>query len=366
MPEINEQRRNFLYKIAAVGAGTASMMMSLSGCGKRGNDTNTREGYGKLNNNQTERTVMEYIPQYLRLHENGELKDRAETLTEMMRQCRLCPRECGVDRLAGEKGFCRASSQLVVSSYNPHYGEEAPLVGQGGSGTIFMSHCSLRCVFCINWEVSHEGQGHERPVEDLALMMLGLQKIGCHNNNVVTPTHFSPHIVKALDFAASGGLKIPLVWNTCGWERMEVLKLLDGVVDIYLPDFKYADNNMAMKYSAGASTYVEDTKAALLEMNRQVGVAKPDTDGIMYRGLMIRHLVMPNDVSGSLDVMTWIAENLPKDTYVNIMSQYKPMYKADDYPEISRKIKRGEYADVVDHAESLGLTNLDIQGYPLF
>jgi putative pyruvate formate lyase activating enzyme len=271
---------------------------------------------------------------------------------------------CGVNRLEGEEGFCQASSRLEISSYHPHFGEEAPLVGDGGSGTIFLTNCGLRCVFCINWEISHGGQGSKKSIKDLAYMMLSLQKRGCPNINVVTPTHYAPHIVLALDIAAAEGLRIPLVYNTCGWERVEILKLLDGVVDIYLPDFKYADSEMADTYSSGADTYAEVTKQALLEMQRQVGVAKPAYNGLMYRGLMIRHLVMPNDVSGTSEVIDWIAANLPKDTYLNLMSQYRPMYKAFDYPEIARRITKKEYSDVVKHARQAGLTRLDIQGYP--
>jgi len=194
-------------------------------------------------------------------------------------------------------------------------------------------------------------------------MMLRLQKAGCHNINLVTPTHYSPHIVLAVDIAASKGLKIPLVYNTCGWERMEILKLLDGVIDIYLPDFKYSDSKIAAKYSSEARSYPGIAKEALLEMHRQVGVAKPAKDGLIYSGLMIRHLVMPNNVGGTKEVIKWIAENLPSDTYLNIMSQYRPMYKAFDYPEISRRITYEEYKEAVKHAGDSGLTNLDIQEY---
>jgi putative pyruvate formate lyase activating enzyme len=193
--------------------------------------------------------------------------------------------------------------------------------------------------------------------------MLILQNKGCHNINLVTPTHYSPHIVLAVDLAASEGLRLPLLYNTCGWERPEILKMLDGIIDIYLPDFKYSDGKMAAKYSSGSETYPKITKAALLEMNRQVGVAKPAEDDLMYRGLMIRHLVMPNGVSGVKEVIEWIAENLPKDTYLNIMSQYTPMYKAFDYQEISRRITREEYNKAIRWAKEAGLTNLDIQGY---
>ncbi|NIM52837.1 MAG: radical SAM protein [Gemmatimonadales bacterium] len=304
----------------------------------------------------------DFEPGYLKLHRSGELKRRGEQLWQVMKSCSLCPRECGAARLDGQAGFCHGTSQLVIASHHPHFGEERPLVGRGGSGTVFFSNCNLRCVFCINWQISQGGVGESRSLEDLAEMMLHLQGLGCHNINIVTPTHYSPHIVLALDIAAARGLRLPLVYNTCGWERPEILRKLDGVVDIYLPDFKYADGAMASTYSSGADTYPEITKAALLEMHRQVGVAKPAEDGLMYRGLMIRHLVMPNGVSGAKQVIGWIAENLPKDTYVNIMSQYRPMYKAFDYPEIARQLTRAEYTEVVEYARQAGLTNLDIQG----
>jgi len=303
-------------------------------------------------------------PGYLKLHKTGELKKRGEELWEIMKSCRLCPRECGVNRIEGNKGFCQASAQLEIASYHPHFGEERPLVGKGGSGTIFYSNCNLRCVFCINWEISQGGEGIVRSIEDVADMMLRLQNMGCININIVTPTHYSPHTVLALDIAAGQGLRVPLVYNTCGWERLDILKKLDGIVDIYLPDFKYSDGSMAAKYSSGAETYPEIVQKALLEMHRQVGVAKPAEDGRMYRGLMIRHLVMPNNVSGSKNVLEWIANNLPKDTYVNIMSQYRPTYKAHDFPDIARRITRQEYGDAVRWAKDAGLTNLDIQGTP--
>jgi putative pyruvate formate lyase activating enzyme len=306
----------------------------------------------------------EFEAAYLELHRSGELKKRGERLWQIMESCELCPRKCGVNRLAGVVGFCGASSKLVISGYNPHFGEEDPLVGTGGSGTIFMTHCSLRCVFCINWETSQGGHGTERSLEDMADMMLALQDTGCHNVNFVTPTHYSPHILRALDIAAGKGLGVPVVWNTCGWERLEILEELDGVVDIYLPDYKYSDGKMAAKYSSTAEDYPEITQKALVEMNRQVGVARPPESGIMQRGLMIRHLVMPNGVSGSPDVMRWIAKNLPRDTYVNIMSQYRPTYEAFDHPAIDRRITSEEYDEVVEAARKAGLTNLEIQGYP--
>ena len=309
-------------------------------------------------------TGSDFEPAYLKLHKTGELEKRAEKLWAIMERCQLCPRRCGVNRLKGMSGFCGApGATLVVSAFHPHFGEERPLVGNGGSGTIFLTHCNLRCVFCQNWEISQLGRGIESNIGELAGMMLALQKIGCHNINLVTPTHYSAPILKALDIAAETGLRLPIVYNTSGWERLEILKLLDGIVDIYLPDFKYWDSDMSAKYSSGAESYPEITREAILEMHRQVGVAKPAKDGIMQRGLMIRHLVMPNNTGGSEKIMEWIAGNLPKDTYVNIMAQYNPVYKAYDYPEISRRITSEEYEKVVKRAQEMGLTNLDIQGY---
>ena len=304
-----------------------------------------------------------FEPAYLKLHRTGALRRRADKLWALLESCRLCPRECGAGRQRDEEGFCRASRDVEVSSYHPHFGEERPLSGRGGSGTIFLTHCSLRCVFCINWEVSQGGQGWRRRIEELTEMMLDLQRRGGHNVNVVTPTHYSPHLVRALDDAAGRGLRLPVVYNTCGWERLEVLKLLDGVVDIYLPDFKYRDGKKAAKYSSGAETYPEVTREAILEMHRQVGVAHPAPDGLVHRGLMIRHLVMPSDVGSTKEILAWIAESLPKDTYVNVMSQYRPSFRAFDFPEIARPVARAEYEEAVAFARGLGLTNLDIQGW---
>jgi putative pyruvate formate lyase activating enzyme len=308
--------------------------------------------------------TSEFEPAYLKLHNNGTLNAIGEELWNIMEHCELCPRRCGIDRLKGNEGFCHASSQLEISSYHPHFGEERGLVGRGGSGTIFFTNCGLRCVFCINHELSWGGEGSPRTVEEMAAMMLALQNRGCHNINVVTPTHYLPHIILALNQAAAGGLRLPLVYNTCGWERIEILRKLEGIVDIYLPDFKYSSGGMAAKYSSEAETYPEVTQEALLEMQRQVGVAKPDRDGMIRRGLMIRHLVMPNGVSGTEGVIKWIAAHLPKDTYLNLMSQYRPMFRASRYPEINRRITREEYSNAVQWAREAGLLNLDIQGYP--
>lgn len=299
-----------------------------------------------------------FEPVSLALHKSGELRARGEKLWKMMEACQLCPRKCGVNRLAGEKGFCRADSTLQVASYYPHFGEEKPLVGRGGSGTIFFANCGLRCVFCINWQISHLGAGAAQSVRRLAEMMLELQRAGCHNINLVTPTHYAPHILLALDQALGRGLRLPIVYNTCGYEQLEVLRLLDGVVDVYLPDFKYADSANAAVHLAGAADYERVTRQAFLEMQRQVGVARPDADGIIRRGLMVRHLVMPNNAARTDKVISWIAENLPKDTYLNLMAQYIPVYRASEYPEIARRITKEEYEQAIRWAREAGLTNL--------
>ena len=303
---------------------------------------------------------VSYRPGYISLHRSGELKSRGEALWKIYRECWLCPRECWVDRIAGEKGFCQASSTLKVASYNAHFGEERPLVGVGGSGTIFLSHCHLGCVFCQNWDISHQGSGTEVSIQDLADMMLQLQEHGCQNINVVTPTHFTPHMVLALDLAAGQGLRLPLVYNTCGWEQSDILALLEGIVDIYLADFKYMDAGKSALYSSDARSYPKITRSALIEMNRQVGVALSAENGLVYRGLMIRHLVMPGDASGSLEAMQWISGNLPLDTYVNIMIQYRPAYRAHLFPEIDNSVKREAYQGVVREARKCGLVNLDV------
>ena len=279
-----------------------------------------------------------------------------------MASCELCPHRCRANRAAGQKGTCGADGNLEVASAQPHFGEEAPLVGRGGSGTIFLSHCSLRCDFCINWELSQYGAGAVTPVQELAGMMLDLQRRGCHNINLVSPGHYLVQILQALDLAAEKGLELPLVYNTSSFERPEILHLLGEVVDIYLADLKFADSAMAKRLCQGASAYPDMARRAILIMQEQVGTARPDTDGLIRQGLMIRHLVMPNHVSGSVQIVDWIAENLPSDTYVNIMSQYSPAFKAADDRLVGRRVTRAEYWQVVEHAQHKGLSQLDIQG----
>jgi putative pyruvate formate lyase activating enzyme len=298
-------------------------------------------------------------PAYGKLEDAGKLSQRVEQAYRIFEQCELCPRQCGVNRMQGERGFCRAPAKLMVYSAQPHYGEEISLVGNSGSGTIFFSNCNLRCVFCQNWPIAHEGRGKQIEDEELANIMLYLQQIGCHNINLVTPTHVMPNILKATQIAYKRGLRIPLVYNTSGYERVEMLKILDEIVDIYLPDMKFMNAGKAAKYSGGASDYPEVTKAAILEMHRQVGLHQSSSEGIATRGLMIRHLVMPNRVAGTEKFVRWVAENLPKSTYVNIMHQYHVDYKAFEYPEIWRSITVEEYLEAIAWAEEYGLTNLD-------
>ncbi len=298
-------------------------------------------------------------PAYSVLEEEGKLVEKVREAYRIFEECELCPRECGVNRRDGEIGFCRAPVKPVVYSAHPHFGEETPLVGRYGSGTIFFSNCNLRCVFCQNWPISHKGEGKEIEESDLADMMLKLQQMGCHNINFVTPTHVMPNIVKAVRKAFMGGLRIPLVYNTSGYERLEMIKFLDGIVDIYMPDMKYTDSHQAAKYSAGAYDYPEMAKEAIIEMNRQVGQLHVDGRGLAQRGLIIRHLVMPNRVAGTEEFVKWVAQSLPKATYVNIMPQYRVEYEAFDYDEISRGITVKEFLDAMDWAKEHGLTNLD-------
>jgi putative pyruvate formate lyase activating enzyme len=300
-----------------------------------------------------------WTPAYERLDKEGELARRVEQAYAVLEKCQLCPRLCGVNRLKGERGFCRAPAKAVVFSAQPHFGEEMPIVGENGSGTIFFSNCNLRCVFCQNWPIAHEGRGKEVSDESLADMMLDLQRIGCHNVNLVTPTHVMPNILNATRIALQKGLRLPLFYNTSGYERLEMLKILDGIVDMYKPDMKYMDPEKAAKYSAGASDYPEVAKRAILEMHRQVGVLKVDRRGIGLRGVVIRHLVMPNRVADTEKFVRWVAETLPKNTYVNIMAQYRVEYRAFEYPEIARGITVQEFLEAMDRARFYGLTNLD-------
>lgn len=293
-------------------------------------------------------------PEYLKLLTNGELKKRAEAVTKHLSECNLCPHECGINREV-TKGFCRAPKEAIVSSSGPHFGEEPPLVGKRGSGTIFFAYCNMRCVFCQNCELSFGGEGEPVSNSDLADIMLELQNFyGCHNINFVTPTHFVPNILEALVIAGEAGLSIPLVYNCAGYEKLETLQLLDGVIDIYMPDFKYDLSSRAKTYS-GVKNYPFVVKKALIEMDRQVGGIKTDKNGIAYRGLIIRHLMMPGGIEDTRKILKFIKEELSPDCLINLMDQYYPAYEAHKYEELSRRLTRQEYKEAFQYANKLGL-----------
>ena len=267
-------------------------------------------------------------------------------------------RRCLVDRLAGELGECRTGALARVSSFGPHYGEEAPLSGWRGSGTIFFSGCNLHCIFCQNYEISQLNDGLEVSAVQLAEMMLQLQAQGCHNINLVSPSHVVPQILQALELAAARGLRLPLVYNTGGYDHPETLKLLDGIVDIYMPDMKYADAATAMRLS-GVQDYPAVNQAAVIEMHRQVGDLQIGPDGVAQRGLLVRHLVLPNNLAGTRQIMEFLAEKVSPHTYVNVMDQYRPVFRAHAVPEIDRRIYREEFLAAVRAARDAGLSRLD-------
>ncbi|MFH1853696.1 MAG: radical SAM protein [Candidatus Omnitrophota bacterium] len=282
------------------------------------------------------------------------MQEKIKEAYRLMESCSLCPRRCGVNRLKGKTGVCKAGLLPMVSSFHAHFGEEPPISGYSGSGTIFFTHCSLRCAFCQNHPISQLGEGREVSIEDLAGMMLKLQTQGCHNINFVTPTHYMPQILKAVFIAREKGLRLPLVYNCGGYESLEALEILDGVIDIYMPDMKYSDNAAAKKYSS-APDYFEVSKMAVKEMCNQVGGLKLE-NGIAKKGLLIRHLVLPDNLAGSEAIFDFIVTDLSPDTYVNIMAQYYPCHLAFKFPEISRRITRKEYMDILKLAEKKGLS----------
>jgi len=281
-----------------------------------------------------------------------------ETLYDILSCCELCGHKCKVDRLKGKRGQCSASYKLKISSYGLHFGEEEPISGYNGSGTIFFSYCNLHCVFCQNYEISQLAEGIEISEEQLAEIMVWLQNKNAHNINLVSTTHFLPQIIKALYLASKQGLNIPIVYNTGGYDNPEVIKLLSEIVDIYMPDMKYSDNENAYKYSS-AKDYWEINTSAVKEMYRQVGGLKVDEYKVAYKGLLIRHLVLPNNIAGSKKIIDFIVENLGDDVYLNIMAQYRPCFKAKNYPELNRRITLEEYEEIVNYAISKGIKNID-------
>ncbi|HNQ50301.1 MAG TPA: radical SAM protein [Candidatus Omnitrophota bacterium] len=296
-------------------------------------------------------------PAYLKAYENGTLDSAVKAAGLLLQSCTICPRRCKVDRTKGETGFCKTAARAEVYSYLAHHGEEPPISGTKGSGTIFFSHCNMACLYCQNYEFSQKnGQGGGVSSAELARIMLDLQKRGCHNINLVSPTHVMPQILEALKHAVKKGLTIPLVYNTGGYELPKMIHLLDGIVDVYLVDMRYADKDLAIKFSAAAG-YPEYNQAAVREMHCQAGLAQFDEKGIIEKGLIIRHLVLPENIAGTEQIMKFIAEEISIHTYISLMSQYTPYYKADEYHGLNRRITVQEYKTAQDCMDKYGLHN---------
>ncbi len=294
------------------------------------------------------------VASYRRLLDTGVLAERVAAAHERLRRCDVCPRRCRVDRLEGELGVCHVGAKALVASYGPHFGEERPLTGMHGSGTIFFGSCNLRCVFCQNYEISQLREGREVSAEELAGMMFDLQRQGCHNINFVTPSHQVPQLLEGVLVAARQGLRIPLVYNTSAYDDLEMLKLLDGIVDIYLPDFKYSDADIALRYSK-VEHYPEFAKTAIREMHRQVGDLVIDPLGLAVHGVLVRHLVLPEGLAGTAEVVRFLAEEISRETYVNLMDQYRPCWRAGRYSPLDRRITAEEFDEAVRLAKTAGL-----------
>jgi putative pyruvate formate lyase activating enzyme len=305
------------------------------------------------------RGTASYVPAYLSRLGPGELAQRADAASRHLADCDLCARYCHVDRTAGIEGaVCRTGERASVASYGAHHGEEDCLRGWRGSGTIFFSWCNLRCVFCQNWDISQKGIGREVDPDEVAGMMLELQESGCHNINLVSPSHVVAQVIAALRIAAARGLRLPLVYNTGGYDSIEALHLLDGIVDIYMPDMKYANSALARKYSK-VRDYVVANRSAVKEMHRQVGDLVIDEGGIARRGLLVRHLVLPGAIAGTEEVLAFLATEVSRNTYVNLMDQYRPCYRADEYPELDRPVSVAEYDAALAAAARHGISRLD-------
>lgn len=306
-----------------------------------------------------------FEPAYIETYKKGLLKEKIKKAYKCLHSCMLCPRQCKVDRFSGQVGICKTGEKAYVSSYNPHFGEESPLVGSHGSGTVFFSHCNLLCIFCQNYEISHEGQGKEISSEQLAGMMLFLQNEGCHNINFVTPSHVVPQILAALEIAIKGGLSVPLIYNTGGYDSVDTLKLIEGVFDIYMPDFKFWNPEIA-EATCSAKDYPEVVCQALIEMHRQVGDLLVDESGIARQGLLIRHLVLPSDLAGTREIMKFIATKISRNSYVNIMSQYRPCGRAAEIKELSVSLSQKDFNTALQVAEEEGVTRLDMRRRVMF
>ncbi|MCL2390478.1 MAG: radical SAM protein [Endomicrobia bacterium] len=284
------------------------------------------------------------------------VEQNIDKLYKMTEKCEICPRKCGVSRIKGQKGLCRTADKIFIASHNVHMGEEPPITGTKGSGTIFFSNCVLSCVFCQNYPISQLGNGKEVSIDGFVDIMLRLQDKGVHNINFVTPTHYSAQIAKAVYLARQKGLEIPVLSNNSGYENIETLKLLEGLIDIYLPDIKYSDNNIAFKYS-GVKDYVEVNREALKEMKRQTGDLKLKDDGIAYKGILVRHLVLPGNIENTKNSLKFITEELSKETFVSLMAQYHTAHKSDNFPELSKSLTQDEYNQALYELENLGLEN---------
>ena len=312
----------------------------------------------------TERTftihAQDFEPAYMALHRTGELYQRAVAALERLSHCMVCPRNCGVDRVANKTAVCHTGRHARVASYFPHRGEEDCLRGWNGSGTIFFALCNLRCVFCQNYDISQAPRGDEVTAERLAEMLLQLQGLGCHNINFVTPEHVVPQILEALPIAAERGLRLPLVYNTSAYDSLDSLHLLDGIIDIYMPDFKFWDPQLSLRY-VKAKDYPGAARCAIKEMHRQVGELQFDEDGLAKRGLLVRHLVMPGGIAGTEAIMRFLAEEVSPETYVNVMNQYYPAGRVDpsQFVEINRTIDAKEHETALQYARAAGLWRLD-------
>jgi len=297
-------------------------------------------------------------PVYIKTFKRGLLRKKREEAFAILKSCTLCPRMCEIDRISGKTGICKTGAKAYLSSYNPHFGEESPLVGSHGSGTIFFTHCNLLCNFCQNYDISHEGHGEEISDEGLASIMMLLQQSGCHNINFVTPSHIVPQILSAVEHAVNQGLSVPLIYNSGGYDRVETLKLLEGVFDIYMPDFKFWDPGIA-ETTCNARDYPEVVRQALIEMHRQVGDLVLDKKGIARRGLLIRHLVLPKGLSGAREIMKFISCRLSKNSYVNIMPQYRPCGRAGEIKALSSHLLSDDYKLALRFAKEEGILRLD-------
>lgn len=303
----------------------------------------------------------QFEPAYIQTYKKGLLQEKINAAYKLLSPCNLCPQKCRVDRLSGETGICKTAKHALVSSYNPHFGEEKPLVGTDGSGTIFFTHCNLLCLFCQNFDISHEGHGQKIAAAELAAVMLALQQHGCHNINFVTPSHVVPQILSALEIAIQEGLSVPLVYNSGGYDLPATLKLLDGVFDIYMPDFKFWEPQIA-ESACLAKDYPEIARQALREMHRQVGDLTIDEDGIAQKGLLIRHLVLPGGLAGTREIMRFIAQEISTHSYVNLMSQYRPCGRASEVKGLNASLSPTDFQTALQAAKAEGITRLDQPG----